>query len=158
MSNKIDKSEFYLTLSIEEEFIMIQIIAGLQGAGKTKSLIDLANNETKTTQGHIVYVDADHSHILQLSHKIRLIKTDEYPLDTPAEFFGFVCGSLSQDYDICTVYIDGLLKNAKADIASVAELVHKVEAVAGKMNVNFIISMCCDPADLPESVQKLLVK
>ena len=92
MSNKIDKSEFYLTLSIEEEFIMIQIIAGLQGAGKTKSLIDLANNETKTTQGHIVYVDADHSHILQLSHKIRLIKTDEYPLDTPAEFFGFVCG------------------------------------------------------------------
>lgn len=51
---------------------MIQIIAGLQGAGKTKSLIDLANAESKTTHGHLVYVDADNSHILQLSHKIRL--------------------------------------------------------------------------------------
>ena len=52
---------------------MIQIIAGLQGAGKTKSLIDLANAESKTTHGHLVYVDADNSHILQLSHKIRLL-------------------------------------------------------------------------------------
>lgn len=65
---------------------MIQIIAGLQGAGKTKSLIDLANAEAKTTHGHIVYVDADNSHILQLSHKIRLIKPDDYPLETPGEF------------------------------------------------------------------------
>ena len=92
---------------------MIQIIAGLQGAGKTKSLIDLANAESKTTHGHLVYVDADNSHILQLSHKIRLIKPDDYPLESPDEFFGFVCGILSQDYDICTVYIDGLMKNAK---------------------------------------------
>lgn len=137
---------------------MIQIIAGLQGAGKTKNLIDLANAETKTTQGHIVYVDADHSHILQLSHKIRLIKTDDYPLETPEEFFGFVCGILSQDYDICTVYIDGLLKNAKADLTSVASLIHKVEDVAAKMNVNFLISMCCDPEELPESVKTFLVK
>ena len=66
---------------------MIQIIAGLQGAGKTKSLIDLANAESKTTHGHLVYVDADNSHILQLSHKIRLIKPDDYPLESPDEFF-----------------------------------------------------------------------
>ena len=137
---------------------MIQIIAGLQGAGKTKSLIDLANAESKTTHGHLVSVDADNSHILQLSHKIRLIKPDDYPLETPDEFFGFVCGILSQDYDICTIYIDGLLKNANAHMGNVQELVHKVELVASKMNVNFMISMCCDPKDLPESVQKFLVQ
>ncbi len=137
---------------------MIQIIAGLQGAGKTKSLIDLANAESKTTHGHLVYVDADNSHILQLSHKIRLIKPDDYPLETPDEFFGFVCGILSQDYDICTIYIDGLLKNANAHMGNVQELVHKVELVASKMNVNSMISMCCDPKDLPESVQRFLVQ
>ena len=137
---------------------MIQIIAGLQVGGKTKSLIDLANAGAKTSHGHIVYVDADNSHILQLRHKIRLIKPDDYPLETPGEFFGFVCGILSQDYDICTIYIDGLLKNAKADTSSAAELVHKVETVSEKMNVNFLISMCCDPKDLPESVQNFLMK
>ena len=135
---------------------MIQIIAGLQGAGKTKNLIDLANNEAKNCHGHIVYVDADHSHILRLSHKIRLIKTDDYPLEDPSEFFGFVCGILSQDYDIETIYIDGLLKNAKADLTTIGDLIDKVHQVAAKTNVNFIVSMCCDPADLPENVRQFL--
>ncbi len=58
---------------------MIQIIAGREGAGKTKNLIDMANDLTKVTDGHIVYVDADNSHIYHLSHQIRLIKPDELP-------------------------------------------------------------------------------
>ena len=49
---------------------MIQIIAGREGAGKTKNLIDMANDLTKVTDGHIVYVDADNSHIYHLSHQI----------------------------------------------------------------------------------------
>lgn len=137
---------------------MIQIIAGLQGAGKTKNLIDKANAEVKTTSGHIVYVDTELHTTLQLSHKVRLVNTIDYPLQSSDEFFGFVCGILSQDYDICTIYIDGLLKNAKTDIASVADLVHKFELVSEKNNVDFQISMSCNPADLPESVQKLLVE
>ncbi len=135
---------------------MIQIIAGLQGAGKTRSLIDLANQEAKTTKGHLVYVDADSSHILQLNHDIRLIKTDEYPLVKPEEFFGFVCGVLSQDYDIVTVYVDGLLKNAKTDISKAGGLIEKICAVSEHTGVNFIISVCCDPADLPESARPYL--
>ena len=91
---------------------MIQLIAGLQGAGKTKSLIDMANALVKTNDGHIVYVDADQSQIFRLDYAIRLVQTAEYPLETSSEFFGFVCGILSQDYDINTVFIDGLLKYA----------------------------------------------
>lgn len=140
----------------QEGFAMIQLIAGLQGAGKTRNLIDLANQEIKTTKGHLVYVDADSSHILQLSHDIRLIKTDDYPLVTPEEFFGFVCGVLSQDYDIVTVYIDGLLKNAKTDISKAGYLIEKVSAVSEKTGVDFIISVCCEPKDLPDSVRQYL--
>ncbi|MBQ7063802.1 MAG: twitching motility protein PilT [Firmicutes bacterium] len=136
---------------------MIQIIAGLQGAGKTKNLIELANSESKTSHGHIVYVDADNSRILQLSHKIRLIKPDEYPLETASEFFGFVCGILSQDYDIVTVYIDGLLKNAKAELSNVPDLLHKIRLVSERTDVNFIISMSCDPAALPDDVKEFLI-
>ncbi|MBR3404943.1 MAG: twitching motility protein PilT, partial [Firmicutes bacterium] len=45
---------------------MIQLIAGRQGAGKTKALIDMANTLVKTNNGHIVYVDADESQIFRL--------------------------------------------------------------------------------------------
>ena len=129
---------------------MIQIIAGLQGAGKTKTLIDMANTLAKTNTGHIVYVDADESQIFRLDYSIRLVQTAEYPLKSSSEFFGFVCGILSQDYDINTVFIDGLLKNAKIEVPQIGELLDRVNEVGNRYNINFIISMSCDVEDLPE--------
>ena len=136
---------------------MIQLIACRQGAGKTKSLIDMANNLVKTNDGHIVYVDADQSQIFRLDYAIRLIQVAEYPLETSSEFFGFVCGILSQDHDINTVFIDGLLKNAKIDIAQIETLLDKVNDVAEKYSIHFIISMCCDENEVPEKYQSCLL-
>ncbi len=136
---------------------MIQLIAGRQGAGKTKQLIDMANALAKTTTGHTVYVDADESQIFRLDYSIRLIQTTEYPLHTSGEFFGFVCGILSQDYDINTVFIDGLLKNAKIDTDEMGALLDRVHEVAEKYNIHFIISMACDKEDVPERFQSCLL-
>ena len=136
---------------------MIQIIAGREGSGKTKNLIDMANTMIKQTDGHLVYVDADKSHLFNLNHKIRLVKTEDFSLETAGEFFGLVCGILSQDYDIKTIFIDGLLKNAKVDAGKVDSLIHKFETVSENDNVDFIISVCCGAEDLPESVRQYLV-
>ena len=136
---------------------MIQIIAGLQGAGKTKTLIDMANSLAKTNNGHIVYVDADESQIFRLDYSIRLVQTAEYPLKSSSEFFGFVCGILSQDYDINTVFIDGLLKNAKIEVAQIGELLDRVNEVGDRYNIHFIISMSCDEQDLPERFRGNLI-
>lgn len=136
---------------------MIQLIAGLQGAGKTKAMIDMANSLAKTTDGHIVYVDADESQIFRLNYSIRLVQTAEFPLKTSAEFFGFVCGILSQDYDIKTVFIDGLLKNAKIEADQMGALLDRVAEVADKYDIHFIISMCCDEADVPDAYKNCLI-
>ncbi len=136
---------------------MIQIIAGREGSGKTKSLIDMANTMIKQTDGHIVYVDADKSHLFNLNHKIRLVKTEDFMLETAGEFFGLVCGILSQDYDIKTIFIDGLLQSARIDASKVDSLIHKIETVSENDNVDFIISICCAAEELPESVQKFLI-
>ena len=122
---------------------MIQIIAGPSGAGKTKTLIDMANALAKTNNGHIVYVDADESQIFRLDYSIRLVQTTEYPLETSQEFFGFVCGILSQDYDINTVFIDGLLKNAKINAEEMGGLLDRVSEVGERYNIHFVISMNC---------------
>ena len=136
---------------------MIQIIVGREGTGKTKNLIEMANSLAKTTDGHLVYVDIDHSQIFNLSHRIRLVKTDDYPLDSNREFFGLVCGILSQDYDIKTIFIDGLLKNAKITPERADTLIHKFEIVAESEHVDFIISCSCEAEELPESIQKYIV-
>lgn len=136
---------------------MIQIIAGLQGAGKTRTLIEMANTCAKTNNGHIVYVDADDSQIFRLDYSIRLVQTKEYSLENSGEFFGFVCGILSQDYDINTVFIDGLLKNAKIEAENMAALLKRVAEVSERYNIHFIISMSCDEADIPEEYKECLI-
>ncbi len=136
---------------------MIQLITGREGAGKTKTLVDKANALAKSTDGHIVYVDVDRSQIFRLDYQIRFIDSAEYPLETSSEFFGFVCGILSQDYDIKTVFIDGLLKNAKINPDKVGSLLAKVKDVSDRYNIDFIISMCCDDSEIPEEYHSYMI-
>ena len=59
---------------------MIQIISGVKGKGKTKYLIQKANEEVKNANGNVVYLDKNNKHMYELSNKIRLINLSEYPL------------------------------------------------------------------------------
>ncbi len=136
---------------------MIELIVGREGAGKTKSLVARANELAKVTDGHIVYVDMDDSQIFRLDYSIRFVQSREYPLESGDEFFGFVCGILSQDYDLKTVFIDGLLKNAKAKPEQAGWLLSKVKNVSDKYDINFVISLCCDITDIPEEFREFII-
>ena len=86
---------------------MIQILAGEKGEGKTKRLIDMANEAGKTSNGHVVFIDDDSRHMYDLHYNIRFVKTN-LKMDDQRILFGFICGILSQDSDIEQIYIDGL--------------------------------------------------
>ena len=79
---------------------MVQIIAGRKGKGKTKHLLDMANNGIKAATGSIVYLDKSSKHMYELNNRIRLINVNEYPVSTSQGFIGFICGIISQDHDI----------------------------------------------------------
>ena len=52
---------------------MIQIISGVKGKGKTKFLIQKANEAVKAANGSVVYLDKNNKHMYELSNRIRLI-------------------------------------------------------------------------------------
>jgi len=137
---------------------MIQFIAGGKGTGKTKKLIDMANDCVKATDGHVVFIDDDKRHIYDLHYDIRFVETGNFPLSNYREFIGFVCGILSQDSDITDIFVDGLTNVIKnIDNEALSKLVVKLENLSQDNGLNFIISMNCDANDLPEEVRKMLV-
>lgn len=137
---------------------MIKLIAGGKGEGKTKRLIQLANDSIKTTDGHIVFIDDDKRHIYDLHYDIRFVETIDYPLSNYREFIGFVCGILSQDNDIVEIFVDGLTNLIKTfDNDALLKLVAKLERISESHGVNFIMSINCNPNDLPDETKKLLV-
>lgn len=137
---------------------MIRLIAGEKGEGKTKKLIQLANDSIKTTDGHIVFIDDDKRHIYDLHYDIRFVETLEYPLSNYREFVGFIYGILSQDNDIVEIFVDGLTNLIKTfDSEALIKLIAKLDRLSQTNGVNFLMSINCNPNDLPDEAKELLV-
>lgn len=134
---------------------MIRIVTGNTGEGKTKDLIKMANEVVSTTAGHVVYLDGDSSHMFDLHHNIRYINISDYPIDNYNEFFGFMCGILSEDNDITEIFVDGLLNMAHlCELKSSDDLIRKLKAVTDQFNVRLIVSINCEEKALPEFLKE----
>lgn len=133
---------------------MVQIIAGKKGKGKTKHLLDKANATIKDSIGSIVYLDKSSKHMYELSNKIRLINVQGYHLSDSSGFLGFVCGIISQDHDLESMFLDSFLKLACLEGEDITETIDKLEYISETYHVNFILSVSLDADELPEKVKK----
>ncbi len=136
---------------------MVQIIAGQKGKGKTKHLLDMANNGIKSATGSVVYLDKSSKHMYELNNRIRLINVNEYPVSSSQGFVGFICGIISQDHDIETMFLDSFLKLAGLEGEDIGETIATLEAISEKYSVNFVLSISMDAAEMPENAQKDVV-
>jgi ABC-type phosphate/phosphonate transport system ATPase subunit len=135
---------------------MVKILAGKEGSGKTKHLLRMANEQVKVTTGNIVYLDSDKRHIYDLKHEIRFLNMEEFPIDNHNEFVGFLCGIISNDYDIETIYVDGLYNMVDIKEEDALACIDKLEKVAQKFDIEFRIGMNYVGDDVPARLQQYL--
>ena len=107
---------------------MIKLIIGNEGTGKTKRLLDAANNAVADAKGHIVYLDKSGRHMFEINNKVRLIDVSEFGFHTSDEFFGFVNGIISQDRDIEQFYFDSFKKLANIEVSDLDVILKKFDA------------------------------
>lgn len=136
---------------------MIQIISGVKGKGKTKFLIQKANEAVKAANGSVVYLDKNNKHMYELSNRIRLINVGDFPIDTYDAFIGFICGLISQDRDLEHMFFDSFLTIASVSDDYVGYVLSKLTDVSEKFNVDFTISISIDADNIPEEFKKDIV-
>lgn len=136
---------------------MIRLIASAKGEGKTKRLIGMANEAAKVTNGHLVYIDDDKRHIYDLHYDIRFVETKDYPISEYKELFGFLCGILSQDRDIQTVYVDGLLNIVKFTEGDLEMFIEDLNKLCDAFEVDFIVGISRKDTEISEELKKYLV-
>ena len=138
---------------------MVQILAGEKGEGKTKILIDLANESVSTSDGDVIYIDDDKRHIYDLNHKIRFVEVSEFPLANYRELIGFIYGIFSQNSDITKVFVDGIFKIVQSlGDEDLIKLVTRLDSMSKAYNVDFVLAGNVDPADLPKEVEQYIIK
>ena len=138
---------------------MVQILAGEKGEGKTKILIDLANESVSTSDGDVIYIDDDKRHIYDLNHKIRFVEVSEFPLANYRQLIGFIYGIFSQNSDITKVFVDGIFKIVQSlGDEDLIKLVTRLDSMSKAYNVDFVLAGNVDPADLPKEVEQYIRK
>ena len=136
---------------------MIKIITGQTGEGKTKKMIESANQKVSGLKGHVVYIDSSTTHRYALSHQIRLIETSTFPLCSQNDFFGFLCGILSSNHDIETIYIDELVKITHAHIDDLVFFFDKLKNLSTEYTVEFIVGASCSSKEVPDILTPYLI-
>ncbi|NLE19305.1 MAG: ATP-binding protein [Clostridiales bacterium] len=133
---------------------MIQVIHGKKGSGKTKRIIDMANDAIKNQKGDVVFVDDDNRYMFDLRHEIRFVNAGEYGMVGPEMFYGFLCGMLAQNFDVTVVFIDAFLKLVNVKPNETEWFFKNLESLGEKRNLTFILSVGCDDSDAPEYIRK----
>ena len=136
---------------------MVQLIVGSKGDGKTKHLLDRVNNQIKTASGNIVYLDKNTKHMHELDNKVRLINVADYPLKNCDEFIGFICGIISQDYDLEQMYLDSFLKIAHLEGQNLTDALTQLNQISEQFKIGFCVSISVEEKDLPDFAKEQVI-
>ena len=123
---------------------MIKLFIGAKGSGKTKTLIELANNATNASKGSVVCIEKGDKLTHDITYKARLVDTDYYKISDAVSLFGFIAGILASNNDITDVFVDSALKICDNDTSAFEEMLKKLEGISADVNIIMTASIAVE--------------
>lgn len=134
---------------------MVELLIGKKGTGKTKVLIDRVNTAAAEASGNVVFVSNDTSrNMYDIKTGVRMYDTSEFDVNSWEEFFGFLCGIISGNFDITNIFVDGTLKIVNHSLDGFEEFLKRVEQIGEKFNISFVMSVSIDADTAPDYIKK----
>ena len=131
----------------------VSLIVGHKGSGKTKMMIELANDRARDSDGRVVFVNKNHRLIYDLVHQIRVVCMEDYEEITNSdEYIGFLYGIISGDHDIEAIFIDSILKHADVHKDDIPEFLARLRVISEQRDIDFIVSLSADLEELSDDV------
>ena len=72
-------------------------------------------------------------------------------------FIGFLCGILSSNFDVGTIFIDAFLKLCHIELADTEPIVKVLAELGAKHDVDFVLSLSADPDEIPVFYKQYLI-
>ncbi|MFR3201684.1 MAG: hypothetical protein ACLTOZ_03165 [[Clostridium] leptum] len=136
---------------------MITLIIGNKGSGKTKRLIQLANEAVEKSNGNVVVIEKGAKLTYDVSHKARLIDIEQYNVSGFDAFYGFLSGICAGNYDVTDIFVDSTLKITGRDFEALADFVAKANELAHS-EVKIVMLISADASELPARIDADSVK
>jgi len=132
-----------------EDNIMVKLLIGHKGSGKTNKMIQLANEKIAVSDGSVVFINKNHRLMYELTHRIRVICMEDYEHITNIdEYIGFIYGIISSDHDIDMIFIDSILKHADVSLGDLPEFIDRLKAISELYDVDFTVSLSAEKEEM----------
>lgn len=124
---------------------MVKLLIGHKGSGKTKRMIEIANETVETAKGSIVFINKNARLIYDLDYKIRVVCMEDFPhITNEDEYIGFMFGIISSDNDIETMFLDGVMRHRDFDLEVLPSFIEKIKTISKEMGIDFVISVSAE--------------
>ena len=132
---------------------MLKLIPGLNGEGKTKSLISLVKKAAVEETGNVVCLEHGNTLTYDIPYSVRLVQLDKtYTTDF---FKGLITGMHCGNYDITHIFVDGIHKMLKGvsdhDIEMFFDWVNNYGEAE---NIRFTMTITSSAEDASEALRK----
>lgn len=128
---------------------MVKLLIGHKGTGKTKQMIDLANDEIEKSNGSIIFINKNSRLMYDLKYRIRVVCMEEYEHITNSdEYIGFIYGIISSDHDIETIYIDSIMKHADFTLGDIPEFLTRLKNISKNYGMDFVVSLSAEKEEM----------
>ena len=136
---------------------MIKLIVGNKGSGKTKTLISMTNEAVSHSAGNVVCLEKGLKLTYDITHKARLVDTDEYAVEGFDALYGFLAGLMAGNYDITHIFVDATLKIGGRDYEAFALMVDTLNKLSAASHVEITFTVSCSVEELPERLHEMVI-
>ena len=137
---------------------MVTLLIGKKGTGKTKKLISLANEAVAASTGNVVVIEKGSKLTYDVTHKARLIDTEQYLISGYDMLFGFISGICAGNYDVTDIPVDSTFKICPEALAGLETFTKKLQDLAETASTNIVLLISADESEIPESINAVCRK
>ncbi|MCH5298634.1 MAG: hypothetical protein J1E96_02615 [Ruminococcus sp.] len=137
---------------------MVTLLIGKKGSGKTKKLIQKANEAVAASQGNVVVIEKGAKLTYDITSKARLIDTDQYAVSGYDMLFGFLSGICAGNYDVTDILVDSTFKICPEGVDGLETFTKKLQDLSESSNSNIVLLISADEEDLPSSINAVCEK
>lgn len=137
---------------------MVTLLIGKKGTGKTKKLISLANEAVAASSGNVVVIEKGSKLTYDVTHKARLIDTDQYLVNGYDMLFGFISGICAGNYDVTDILVDSTFKICPEGVAGIENFTKKLQELSETASTNIVLLISADENEIPDSINAVCQK
>ena len=135
---------------------MIKAYYGKKGCGKTKAIVNSANDFFKESEGDIIFINDTEQLMYDFPHQIRYINISSFPVTNSIELLSFISGLIAGNYDIARIYIDRITYMTRTQPQDLEIFFSKLGALSKDNDVDFVISVSSEIGEVPEYIKPYL--